>query len=105
VLIEIDERRPPRPSLLPEIAGILGEAVRNAHQHADATRVRVHGWVNFDRGRLVVEDDGSGFDPAAPYPGHFGLLGMRERAQRVGGRLSIVRLERGTSISLEWGET
>jgi signal transduction histidine kinase len=38
----------------------------------------------------VVQDDGRGFDPAAPATvGHFGLVGMRERAAKLGGTLGI----------------
>jgi signal transduction histidine kinase len=38
---------------------------------------------------LVVEDDGTGFDPQAEYPGHVGLHSMRERAQKLGGTLYV----------------
>ena len=49
---------------------------------------RLDGWV-----RVSVEDDGRGFDAAridAPNGLHFGLQGMRERAEGVGGKLEIV---------------
>ena len=42
--------------------------------------------------RLRVQDDGAGFtvtDPPTAAPGHFGLLGMRERIQKIGGRLTV----------------
>jgi signal transduction histidine kinase len=39
--------------------------------------------------RLTVQDDGVGFDPAAPLPGHYGLLGMREQAALVGATLQM----------------
>jgi signal transduction histidine kinase len=38
---------------------------------------------------LVIEDDGVGFDPEADYSGHLGLKSMRERAEALGGSLSI----------------
>jgi signal transduction histidine kinase len=42
-------------------------------------------------GTLVVEiaDDGTGFDPNLPRPGHLGLHIMRERIERIGGRLTV----------------
>jgi NarL family two-component system sensor histidine kinase YdfH len=52
--------------------------------------------------RIVVEDDGVGFDPAAIETGHLGLRGMTERAQLVGGTLMIVSaVGDGATIVLE----
>ena len=45
--------------------------------------------VNHDAVRLVIEDDGAGIDPADSNESGYGLLGMRERATRLGGTLSI----------------
>ncbi len=72
---------------------ILGEALRNVEAHAKAQRVRfraVEEQAAAGR-RLVVEirDDGRGFDPAIPTPGHFGLIGMAEFAELVGGDCSV----------------
>jgi signal transduction histidine kinase len=72
---------------------ILGEALHNVEAHAKARRV----WFRAAEeqavaGRiLVVEigDDGCGFDPAIPKPGHFGLVGMAELAELVGGDCSV----------------
>ena len=49
---------------------------------------------------LVVEvtDDGVGFDPSAPRPGHHGLEGMRERIEELGGRFSIDSHEGSTTV-------
>jgi signal transduction histidine kinase len=102
--VVIDERRPPRPSMMDDLSAIVIEAVRNAHRHSGSVTVRVYGWVDYERGRVVVEDRGRGFDPDAEHPGHFGLTGMRERANRINARLAIVPTERGTSVALEWGE-
>jgi signal transduction histidine kinase len=38
---------------------------------------------------LTVRDDGVGFDPAEPRPGHLGLETMRDRAARIGGELTL----------------
>jgi len=74
-----------------ELAAVLGEALENVRRHtpeAAAVDVRVSeedGWV-----RMVVADDGPGVElDRLDRDGHFGVLGMRERAARVGGRLRI----------------
>ncbi|HEU4770183.1 MAG TPA: two-component regulator propeller domain-containing protein, partial [Pyrinomonadaceae bacterium] len=79
------------------------EAVNNAVKHAQATRIDVA--LNFDTRsvRLSVRDNGRGFDPNRQIAdGHFGLLGMRERAEQIGGTLSIDSTpERGTQIAID----
>jgi signal transduction histidine kinase len=81
------------------------EALGNAFQHADATKIEVE--VRYDR-RMVhmrVRDDGHGIDEQTligGLPGHWGLRGMRERAQVIGGKLVIwSRPGVGTEIDLE----
>ena len=37
----------------------------------------------------MLADDGVGFDPQAPHPGHYGLTGLREQVEQLGARLSI----------------
>ena len=77
---------------------VVQEALHNVVKHARADRVAVRaslcdadGGVAGERGglRLEVADDGVGFDPAGPFPGHLGLTSMRERLADVGGRLEI----------------
>jgi signal transduction histidine kinase len=102
--VTLDERRPPRPSIIEDISAIVIEATRNAHHHSEAKTVRVKGWSDFDRGRVVIEDDGKGFDPRAEHPGHFGLVGMQERAAKADARLLVVSAPGGTTIALEWGD-
>ena len=68
---------------------IVREALHNAVRHADAHRVDIvleHGGGQL---RLLIKDDGRGFDPSRPRPGHFGLQSMRERATAVGGTLAL----------------
>ncbi|MER5303526.1 sensor histidine kinase [Streptomyces lasiicapitis] len=67
------------------------EGLTNARRHADAAHVKVSVAYGSSHVRLVVADDGSGIgDPAAPgaAPG-FGLRGLRERVQLLGGELDI----------------
>ena len=81
--------RKKRPLIRDEIYRIASEALRNAFRHAGASRIEVqlsYGEKSFE---LRVRDDGKGIDPRfltdeGP-AGHFGLRGMRERAQQIGG--------------------
>lgn len=68
---------------------IAQEAMHNVARHAHATRVELS-LLNAD-GALTLEirDNGKGFDPAQPYPGHLGLKSMPERAAQIGGAFRI----------------
>ncbi len=89
-----------------EVLRILEEAVRNVERHAAATHVTARVAVDDGRLRLIVEDDGKGIGPLSwselAATGHFGLVGMRERAHLLDGE---VRVERrpggGTRVALE----
>jgi signal transduction histidine kinase len=67
------------------------EAVTNALKHAGARWIRVELVYEPEKCLLRISDDGEGFDPSAPvaHLGHFGLLGMRERAGKIKGWLQI----------------
>jgi signal transduction histidine kinase len=87
-----------------DVMRIAQEAVNNALRHADAQRIEVG--LDARDGRLVltVEDDGIGFDPAAPAlrARRLGLTSMEERARAVGGSLTIdSRPGAGTRVRLE----
>jgi len=72
------------------------EAVSNALKHAQAKLIELE--ISFEAScvRLVIRDDGRGFDPAAERAdGHFGLRGMKERVEQMHGELSIRRGESG----------
>jgi signal transduction histidine kinase len=72
---------------------IASEAVTNAFKHAHCSRISVEWMREDDSGRLTITDDGSGIAPgsleSASMRGHFGFLGMRERALRIGATLTI----------------
>jgi len=73
-----------------EIVSIAGEALANARNHSGCRTV----WVICDSGprelRVGVRDDGCGFDLSQQAPtGHWGLIGMRERAASIGARLTV----------------
>ncbi len=87
--VEGEERKLPQPL---ELAGyrLIQEALQNVARHAMASRAEVKISYLPSALRLSVEDDGQGFDPQEPpRPGCFGLLGMRERAELLGGRLEV----------------
>jgi len=82
---------------------IAQEAIANARKHASATRIHVS-VAGLEGGiRLVITDDGGGFDVGvidAPEPGHLGLPTMIERAELAGGRCRVESEPgRGTSVS------
>jgi signal transduction histidine kinase len=75
-----------------ELLRIAQEAVANARRHGAAAHVRMILRYEPEQVVLVVEDDGRGFDvPAAAGAtlGRFGLQGIRERAVRLGGSLTL----------------
>jgi signal transduction histidine kinase len=79
------------PIVCDEIYRIGYEAIRNACAHSRAGRLEVE--LRYARDlTLRVNDNGTGIDPAIAdrgKDGHFGLQGMRERAARIGGRLTL----------------
>jgi signal transduction histidine kinase/ligand-binding sensor domain-containing protein len=84
---------------------IFQEAMANAVKHAAARNIDVRLKYDSDSLQLSVEDDGSGFDTGKIIPlevGHYGLTGMRERAERIGGRLTLTsQLGSGTQLLVE----
>ena len=79
------------------------EAINNAVKHAGAERILVN--LKFDNKhvQLSVRDDGRGFDAEKQTSnGHFGLVGMRERAEQIGGTLFISSREgEGTEVTVD----
>jgi signal transduction histidine kinase len=85
-----------------ELWRVLQEALTNIEHHADATACAIDYRVTDTRVSLVVEDDGRGFDPSHLPADHYGLVGMRERADVLGASLEIESQPgRGTRVSVE----
>jgi signal transduction histidine kinase len=104
VVVDIEERRPPRAAQIGDLTSVIAEAARNAHQHSRASRVVVSGQVDRSTGRCAVVDDGVGFDPEHEPEGHYGLIGMRERAARIGATIKFESKPGvGTAVTVEWG--
>ncbi len=80
------------------------EATGNAVRHGEAKSIQLRLRYEQDSLRLIVEDDGKGFEldaAALGQTGHFGLLGMQERAEKIGGELTMVTAPgRGTKIEV-----
>jgi ligand-binding sensor domain-containing protein/signal transduction histidine kinase len=96
--------RPMDPNLEREFLRVAQEAIHNVKKHAHAR----HLFVRLDYGpeeiALEIRDDGRGFDVGAVAEsplGHFGLIGMRERAASLGGVLDVTsEAEIGTTVRL-----
>ena len=88
-----------------DIVMVAREAVYNAIRHAHPQEVSLR--MHFQRGRiqLSVSDDGCGFEPGEVLPqrnGHFGLIGMRERTERLGGHFAVRSAPgKGTELSVD----
>ncbi len=80
---------------------VLQESLTNVARHAQATRVWVRLILENDAWVLSVRDDGIGFVHEAGRVADIGLVGMRERAQNLGGRFSVISAPgRGTTIEI-----
>ncbi len=88
-----------------ELSRITDEALSNAARHACADRIEVSIAYRTTSLKLHIRDNGVGIDPqalsSADHGSHFGITGMRERAKKVGGVLSVAsQLAAGTEITL-----
>jgi signal transduction histidine kinase len=98
------EREIPRlaPRTEAELLRIAQEALNNVYHHADATVIRVHASADDGSFRMVVLDNGRGFDAAQVGDSAYGLASMRERAGIIGGRLTIDSQPRdGTRVTID----
>jgi signal transduction histidine kinase len=93
-----------RPIIRDDIYRIGSEALRNAFRHARARRIEVEIRYATRQFQLRVRDDGQGINAGpldAPRAGHFGLPGMRERAEQIGGRVEVwSKAGIGTEVAL-----
>ena len=105
VRIAVQGRKQPlHPLIRDECYRIAREALANAFRHAHATRVDIDVEYASDQLQLRIRDNGRGIDPATleqGRPGHWGLRGMRERAEHVGASLILQsRPNKGTEVEL-----
>jgi signal transduction histidine kinase len=100
--VEMEESGPQRelePIVERAVIRIVGESLRNVAQHAGGQKAKVSLLYGPEGVVVTIEDDGKGFDVEATFSsaegrGHFGVVGMRERAEAAGGQL-VVRSEAG----------
>ena len=101
-LEEVTRQLPPEVEY--NLLRIIREAVNNSVKHANADFIEVTLRSTPEAIRIIVKDDGAGFssdDAAAPGPGHYGIIGMKERASQIGATLDLVTSPgSGTTITL-----
>ncbi|HEY6963842.1 MAG TPA: ATP-binding protein, partial [Erythrobacter sp.] len=93
------------PAIIDDLLAVLGEALGNAARHSQASRIEVG--VRFGRRSFTahVRDNGIGMHESVlsegAAPGHFGLVGMKERIEAIGGRFTVESASGfGTEIEL-----
>jgi signal transduction histidine kinase len=105
LVLQVKDVPPLPPEIEYNVLRIAQESITNALRHADARTIEVT--LRWERKSLLllVCDDGSGFAAQSPEPlptGHYGLIGMRERALQIHGRLEVQSDPgRGTQVRLE----
>ena len=103
--VVVDGRsRPLRPAIRDEVFRIGREALVNALRHAQARNIQAQLEYGARRLLVVIRDDGQGMTPEVLASGrerHWGLAGMRERAERIGAKLKVwSRPGAGTEVEL-----
>jgi PAS domain S-box-containing protein len=93
----------PPPELHTALYRVTQEALNNVVRHSGASSASVELLAEPGRVRLLIHDDGCGFEPGPVPSTHYGLRSMRERAAEVGGELRVVSAPgEGTLVMLEW---
>jgi signal transduction histidine kinase/ligand-binding sensor domain-containing protein len=92
------------PKIEREMLRVAQEALQNVRRHARATETTVDLHYSDEAVLLTIEDNGVGFRMEDVPSGHFGLMGMNERAEVVEGALEIVsEVGKGTTVRLRVG--
>jgi signal transduction histidine kinase len=103
-IVREGQPRPLRPMIRDDVYRVGREALVNAIRHSGAKKIEVTVECASHQLRVLVRDDGCGIDPEVlrgGRDGHWGLSGMRERAERVGGHLRVwSRPGAGTEVEL-----
>ncbi|HTS24952.1 MAG TPA: two-component regulator propeller domain-containing protein [Bryobacteraceae bacterium] len=108
--VDVDVNISGTPGPLPEemeqhLLRIAQEAVTNVLKHAEASKIQIQLHTEERKLYLRIQDDGHGFEQDGVFAsrgGHFGLIGMRERAERLGGELHLESHRgEGTEVQVE----
>ena len=103
---DVKEAGEARPFVAIEINAIITESIRNALRHANASQVNVRGFVARTHGNITISDNGHGYNPDEIPSGHFGVIGMKERAATISGTLAIESIPgRGTEVTVRWKDS
>ncbi len=96
--LQINENLPL--SIQSQLIRIVQEALNNVRQHAQAEKISIAGSVQAGEVVLEISDDGRGFEPeTVETNSRYGLVGMRERTDMVGGEFQIISLrDKGTTV-------
>lgn len=88
-----------------QVFHIVREALTNVARHSGATHARLFVDSNFGYFVFTIEDNGNGTRDFSPLDGHYGMMIMRERAQRIGGKIKVESAEGlGTQVQLFFPE-
>ncbi|MCB0102456.1 MAG: sensor histidine kinase, partial [Anaerolineales bacterium] len=93
------------PETLDHAMNILSESLTNISRHAQASNVKVSFFIQNKTLELEVRDNGKGFDVKQETKGHYGLVGMHERARLTGGQLAIESDANGTCVQFVVGRS
>ncbi|HRK91643.1 MAG TPA: sensor histidine kinase [Anaerolineales bacterium] len=93
------------PETVDHAMNILGESLTNISRHAQASKVKVTFFIQNQTLELEVRDNGKGFDVKQETKGHYGLVGLHERARLTGGMLSIESDANGTCVQFIVGRS
>ena len=96
----IDDNLNPPPPVAETLWRVAQEALANVERHAAATAVSLALDARPDALTLTITDDGHGLPPdAETRPGHYGLRGIRERVESLGGTLTLSSNDAGTTVA------
>ena len=88
-----------------QVYHIVKEALTNIARHSSATHARLFVDANFGYYVFTIEDNGSGARTFSPLEGHYGVMIMRERTQRIGGKIKVESAAGlGTQVQLYFPE-
>jgi signal transduction histidine kinase len=100
--VHVEGRNAPSSEVAESLYRIAQEAISNIRRHSGARAASVRLQQRPDEVVLEISDDGQGFDAAAVAGNeHFGLVGMRERTEAMGGHLTIESaVDQGTRLTI-----
>jgi signal transduction histidine kinase len=103
--IQLRQRRSPVAAASRQLLAIVVEAARNAYRHSGADLIEITGLVDRHSAEITVADNGTGFEPSVLPDGHYGIMGMKERADRIGATVRIDSSQAGTKVHVAWRDS